>query len=527
MDKSIFNERDIEDIKARGIAPEEVQRQIGVFKKGFSYADLLRPCRIGDGIRELDKKDIARLTAVYSKIQASGRAMKFVPASGAATRMFKELASVNGKIGSMEKASPAEMSCNDENFGYFLDFIKNIKSFPFYNDLKSVMSRDGINIDKAISGEKYRDILEYTLSKKGLNLTGLPKALISFHRYPDYSRTPVGEHLAEASVYTIDGHGKARIHFTVSTEHEEAITAHVKSVKGHYENSGLDFEVGFSNQKPSTDTIAVHKDNTLFREMDGSLIFRPGGHGALIENLNALGGDIIFIKNIDNVAPDRLKDTSNIYKKALAGCLVELQGRIFNYLKRLETNDSNGGLLDEIANFIRNDLCLSSPAAVESLSYGKKAECLFNILNRPIRVCGMVRNQAEPGGGPFWVKHPDGSVSLQIVEKSQINTEDEKQRGIMEESTHFNPVDLVCGVKDYRGRPFDLKKYVDPETYFISIKSKDGMELKALELPGLWNGAMAYWNTVFVEVPLITFNPVKTVFDLLRDEHQPEGSFND
>ena len=527
MGNSIFSVKDIKDIRARGITPEEVQRQIEIFKKGFSNVDLLRPCRIGDGIRELDEKDIARLAAVYSKAQSSGRAMKFVPSSGAATRMFKELAAVSGKIGNMGKASLLERSRDDEDFRYFLNFIKNIKNFPFYNELNSVMSGNGINIDKAISEEKYKDILEYTLSKKGLNLAGLPKALISFHQYPDYSRTPVEEHLAEAAAYTVDGHGKARIHFTVSMEHEEAITAHVKSVEGRYKNSGSDFKIGFSNQKPSTDTIAVHKDNTLFREMDGSLIFRPGGHGALLENLSELGGDIIFIKNIDNVSPDRLKDASNIYKKALAGYLVELQERIFDYLKKLEADNRNEGLLEIIFKFIRNDLSICSPAGIENWSYAKKAEYLFSILNRPLRVCGMVRNQAEPGGGPFWVKHTDGSVSLQIVEKSQINTADNQQRGIMEASTHFNPVDLVCGVRDYRGISFDLKKYVDPDTYFISVKSKDGMELKALELPGLWNGAMAYWNTVFVEVPLITFNPVKTVFDLLRDEHQPESNSND
>jgi len=520
MKNDIFDERDLQDVSARGIAPDEVQRQIEIFRKGFSYVDLQRPCRLGDGIRALNEKDFTRLTSLYSKAQEGGRAMKFVPASGAATRMFKELLSVNGLTNddTSDLSGPAKK--NDE-YRHLLNFLENIKRFPFYDELNTCMSRDGIDIDRAVSEARYKEILEYTLSKRGLNLAGLPKALISFHQYPDGPRTPVEEHLAEATAYTADGQGKARIHFTVSMEHEEAIKEHIKDVKARYRDTGVHFEITFSNQRPSTDTIAVHRDNSLFREPDGSLIFRPGGHGALLENLNALDGDIVFIKNIDNVAPDRIKDTSSRYKKALAGYLVELEERIFDYLKRLEAEKGDEGLIEDIFNFISGEISMSAPASIEDMPCDKKAGYLFNILNRPIRVCGMVRNQAEPGGGPFWVRHPDGGISLQIVEKSQINTEDEKQRRIMEESTHFNPVDLVCGVKDYRGRPFDLKRYVDPDTYFISIKSKDGVELKALELPGLWNGAMAYWNTVFIEVPLITFNPVKTIFDLLRDEHQP------
>jgi len=506
MDISIFSEKDLRDIRSRGIAPEEVFRQIGIFKQGFSFVNLIRPCRVGEGIRRLHEKDISRLTAVYSKAQSAGRSMKFVPASGAATRMFKELMSANGL--------PDNKSLTA--------FAKNIKRFPFYEALRGLMSKNGIDIEKSLLDGNYRDILEYALYKKGLNLSGLPKALISFHRYPGYSRTPVEEHLVEAGDYVTDADGKARIHFTVSTEHEEAIRGHVESVKGRYEHPGLKFEIHFSNQKPSTDTIAVNMDNSLFREKDGSLVFRPGGHGALVENLNDLKSDIIFIKNIDNVAPDRLKDASNLYKKALAGYLVELQERIFRYLKALEGNKIDGALMNEISSFVGDDLCLSPPEGMEDMSYGKRREYLFNILNRPIRVCGMVKNQAEPGGGPFWVKHHDGSVSLQIVEKSQVNMESEEQRIILESSTHFNPVDLVCGVMDYRGNNFNLKKFINPGTYFISVKSKDGIELKALELPGLWNGAMASWNTVFIEVPLITFNPVKTVFDLLRDEHQPE-----
>jgi hypothetical protein len=527
MDRSIFNEKDLKNIRARGIDPEEILGQIEIFKKGVACVNLIRPCRIGDGIKRLDEIDIERLNAVYSEAQSAGRAMKFVPASGAATRMFKELMSVNAQPENIDASALPEQAKNNDDYKYLLSFIENITRFPFYDDLKSLMSRDGIYIEKAVSEGHYKDILEYTLYDRGLNLAGLPKALISFHKYNGYSRTPIEEHLVESAAYTIDGLGKARVHFTVSMEHEQAIKTRVNNVKGRYERSGIFFEIGYSYQKPSTETIAVNRDNTLFREEDGSLIFRPGGHGALLENLSDLKGDIIFIKNIDNIAPDRIKDTSTIYKKALAGYLVELQDRIFSYLKRLENAQGDEDLLKEILTFISDDLSISLPDGMENQPVNLKTGYLFDRLNRPIRVCGMVRNQAEPGGGPFWVKHADGGVSLQIVEKSQINTADEEQRRILESSTHFNPADLVCGVRDYNGRPFDLKRYVDPDTGFISVKSKDGMELKALELPGLWNGAMAFWNTVFVEVPLITFNPVKTIFDLLRDEHQPEDTLND
>lgn len=527
MDGSIFNEKDLQDIRERGIDSGSILKQVEIFKKGFSFVKLLRPCRIDDGIKTLDQRDLSRLTAVYSKAQSAGRAMKFVPASGAATRMFKELISANGLSENIDIYDIREQAENNADLRCLLNFIGNIQQFPFYNDLKSLMSEDGIDIEKAASEGGYRDIIEYALYKKGLNLAGLPKALISFHKYSEYSRTPIEEHLAEAGEYTLDVHGKARVHFTVSIEHEEAIKAHVKSIRRRYEKSGSNFEINFSNQKPSTDTIAVNNDNSFFREIDSRLVFRPGGHGALLENLGDLKGDIIFIKNIDNVSPDRLKSTLILYKKALAGYLVELQERIFAYLKRLESDDGDEGILNEIFNFIRKDLSITPHDGIETLSRNKRTEYLFDRLNRPVRVCGMVRNQAEPGGGPFWVKHTDGSVSLQIVEKSQINTAEEKQRGILEASTHFNPVDLVCGVRDYRGGSFDLKSYVDPETCFISVKSKDGKDLKALELPGLWNGAMAFWNTAFIEVPIITFNPVKTVFDLLRDEHQPERNLND
>jgi|WetSurMetagenome_2_1015567.scaffolds.fasta_scaffold58374_2 hypothetical protein len=522
MDISVFNEKDLKDIKERGADPYEILKQAEIFSRGFSFANLLRPCRIGDGIKRLSDEDIKRLIEVFANAQSKGRVMKFVPASGAATRMFKELTSVNNRIDAIDRDYFCEWSRHDGDYRQFLEFVENLKKFPFYNELKSMMSLDGVDIDSGHSYAEQRNLLNYMLGDKGLKLAGLPKGLIAFHIYPDHARTPIEEHMVEARTYAVDNDGKARIHFTVSEEHEEAVISHVNKTKGRYESAGLHFEVAFSNQKPSTDTLAVNLDNTPFRDGDGDLYFRPAGHGALLANLSEIKGDIIFIKNIDNVAPDRLKETMYVYKKALGGRLVELQEKIFGYMDRLEREDVDDGLLSEATDFIKRELSVTPSGGAENLSRGEKIQYLVSRLNRPIRVCGMVRNQAEPGGGPFWVTYPDGNVSLQIVEKSQVDETSEQQKGLFKAATHFNPVDLVCGVRDHKGAPFDLNKYVDPEACFISIKSKDGKDLKALELPGLWNGTMAFWNTVFVEVPLITFNPVKTVFDLLRPEHQPE-----
>jgi len=522
MDLSIFNEKDLQGIKERGADPEEILRQVELFVRGSSYANLLRPCRVNDGIKVLSDNEIKRLTSIFAKAQAKGRAMKLVPASGAASRMFKELTSIHNRMDAIDKNYFCEWSRHDGDYRQFLEFIENVKRFPFYDELKSIMSQNGVDIDDVHSYAGQKALLDYVLGEKGLKLAGLPKCLIPFHLYSDHARTPIEEHLVEAVAYTADNDGKARAHFTVSEEHEAEIINHVNKVRERYENQGLHFDITFSYQKPSTDTLAVNPDNTPFRQSDGSIFFRPAGHGALLENLNEAKGDIIFIKNIDNVAPDRLKETTYIYKRALGGQLVEMQERIFGYLESLERGETDEGFISEIFDFIKRELSIAPTDLTGDLTREKKIEYLVSRLNRPLRICGMVRNQAEPGGGPFWVKLPDGSVSLQIVEKSQVDETSDQQEGLFGAATHFNPVDLVCGVRDYKGMPFDLKKFVDPEACFISVKSKDGKEIKALELPGLWNGAMAYWNTVFVQVPLITFNPVKTIFDLLRPEHQPE-----
>jgi len=342
----------------------------------------------------------------------------------------------------------------------------------------------------------------------GLNYGRKPKGLVTFHAYPEGARKAVEEHLVEGAAYAAAG-GVVRIHFTVSPEHvagfEELLAAKVPLYEKRF---GVRYEISFSVQKPSTDTLAVNPDNTPFRQDDGTLLFRPAGHGALIENLNEIDADLIFIKNIDNVTTDARRGDTVRYKKVLAGVLLDLQGRAFEYLKALEVG---GAELEPIAEFIGKQLCVKLPAEYDSA-------LLRAVLDRPIRVCGMVRNEGEPGGGPFWVGNPDGTESLQIAESSQIAPDD---LPLMQSATHFNPVDLVCGVRDSKGRKFDLRKYTDPATGFISSKSAGGRELRAQELPGLWNGAMARWNTVFVDVPVTTFSPVKVVQDLLRPQHQP------
>jgi hypothetical protein len=520
---SIFSQEDLQQMQTRGISPETVLSQIEIFRKGISFSKLLRPCTVNDGIYVLKESDLKRLNEAYSETSASGRAIKFVPASGAATRMVKSLLAVYNRYGEesigqhhikFEKGNPDDQAV--------LDTMRNLKRFAFFNDLKSRMAKDDLDTETLLTQGQYQPILEYILTPKGLDIADLPKGLIPFHRYPDHHRTPFEEHIKEAETYTQDGLATVRLHFTIPDTHQSAIQEHIEKAKEHFRRADVDYNITFSTQKSSTDTIAVDMTNQPFRDADGRLEFRPGGHGALLENLKDIQGDIIFIKNIDNVVPDRLKPTTYTYKKALGGYLTELQGQIFRYLRRLSEDDKDQAFLKEVFEFIGQRLLVIPSNRLLRAPVEKKVEFLVSKLNRPLRVCGMVKNEGEPGGGPFWVEHPDGTPSMQIVESAQVDKSLTKQKEIWESSTHFNPVDLVCGVRDFTGKPFDLMKFRDPDTGFISVKSKEGRDLKALELPGLWNGAMAYWNTVFVEVPIITFNPVKTILDLLRKEHQPE-----
>ena len=514
----MFKETQLKQISNHGIQFSDIERQIENFRKGFDYAQLIKPATIGDGISFFEKKEVIDLAGYYDKISNSKTIIKFVPASGAASRMFKDLFSfLESYTGSKEEIVQIMA---DKSFNSINNFIKSLSNFAFYSDLVNVFEKNGTSIDETQQNKEYHNIIGFLLNEQGLNYGQLPKGLLKFHKYEEYNRTPAEEHIVEAALYGKSNQGNAKVHFTISPEHNELFNTHIDSVINKYEDTyKLTFEISFSEQKKSTDTIAVDMNNEPFLDKNGKLVFRPGGHGALIENLNDLDGDIIFIKNIDNVVPDSIKPETTRYKKALAGLLIRKQEKIFNFLKILENNTVKESDLCNIADFAETELNIFLPGSFSKMDSAEKKAYLFQHLNRPIRVCGMVKNEGEPGGGPFWVKNSKGEISLQIIESSQIDLNDNEQKKISQSATHFNPVDLICGIKNYQGRKFDLLKFIDPETGFISIKSKDGRELQAQELPGLWNGAMANWTTIFVEVPIITFNPVKTVHDLLRDTH--------
>lgn len=513
----IFTAADLAQIHEHGLSEEDVLAQIDIFTHGIPAVKLDRPCTINDGIVRLQDKEMESLIDIYRAAARAGRAMKFVPASGAATRMFKSLLSCYHKY---FKPGSKPMSLNDfiDNPDYddILRMKDNWGKFAFSGHLQQVVSADGLEVETLINEGRCDLMLAYLLTEKGLNYSRRPKGLIDFHAYADHVRTPFMEHLVEAAAYIKDKDGIVRLHFTVSPEHRQLFQEHLEQVRGIIESGNIHYEVVFSSQKPSTDTIAVNHDNKPFRNADGSLVFRPGGHGALLENLHDLNGDIVFIKNIDNVVPDRLKAEICRYHQVLGGYLVKLQQRIFTYLQDLDVANPADSLLAEIRVFMQDFFGIGVPPETG----GKQVDFLRKKLNRPLRVCGMVKNEGEPGGGPFWVRGSDQSCSRQIVESSQVDFSAPDQEKIWQSSTHFNPVDLVCGLRDYRGEPFDLHKFSDPDTGFITVKSSEGKELKALEHPGLWNGAMAEWNTVFIEVPARTFNPVKSVFDLLRPAHQ-------
>lgn len=474
-----FSTPDTEQIKTHGLTPEIVAQQLADFVRGFPYANITRPATVGNGIIELSDPDIARYAEKYTAAQATKKIVKFVPASGAATRMFRDL---------FEFLNTGTM--NDVT----LRVLDNLDKFAFWDDLRQFLPDTPTDRDK----------IACMLTNAGLDYGNLPKGLIAFHKYDTYSRTALEEHLVEGAQYAA-ANGTVHIHFTVSPEHLAGFRALLaRAVPEYSARYGVKYDITMSNQSTSTDTIAVNPDNTPFRTDDGRLLFRPAGHGALIENLNNIDADIVFIKNIDNVTTDELRGDTIKYKHVLAGLLLSLQARAFEYLNNFVAYD-----LNEIRTFIKNDLCVRT-------SDDAPAEMLRQILNRPIRVCGMIKNIGAPGGGPFWVRDEHGTESLQIVESSQIAPD---ARDIMNASSHFNPVDLVCGTRDAHGKPFDLTAFVDHKAGFISEKSYGGHALRAMERPGLWNGAMAHWNTVFVAVPASTFTPVKVVTDLLSSSH--------
>jgi len=504
-----FHAADLEQIKSKGISIEKVENQIAIFKKGIPFVKLEKAAVVGDGILRLTDEDSKAACDYFDEISAAQKLLKFVPASGAASRMFKAL------FNFLEAYDP-----NSEDFATYLDrtddkaltaFQEGITAFPFYETVKARIGDDFEN-----EGAELKAFVNEVLSESGLNYGFYPKGLLPFHNYGNESATPFKEHLKEAAAYA-KSNGTAHLHFTISEQHDAMFQDEMATSGPQIEQAtDTSFQIGFSNQKPATDTIAVDPNHEPFRNGDGTLLFRPGGHGALIENLNEQEADIIFIKNIDNVVVDRNLDAVVESKKTLGGLLLMVRDKAFGYAKALEDGTFQE---DELVKFLKEELNVRLPEDFDSLSMANRKETCLKALHRPIRICGMVKNEGEPGGGPFWINER-GKISLQIVESAQVDMYDASQASLLKNATHFNPVDIVCSVMDHNGKKFDLLNFVNPEQGFITGKTKEGKELKALELPGLWNGAMAYWNTIFVEVPLVTFNPVKTVNDLLKTSHQ-------
>ncbi len=504
-----FSPEDLKQISQKGMSEQQVEQQLQQFETGFPFLKLEAAASIGHGIMAPDAADRKRYVGAWEDYKKAGhRVVKFVPASGAASRMFKDIFAF------------VDADYDVPTTDFEKKFFDSIGKFAFHDELDAACRKNtGKDISQLIASGQYKAVAENMLKAEGLNYGKLPKGMLLFHNYPEGARTPMEEHLVEGALYAATN-GEAHVHFTVSHEHmdffKQRVAAKADSFAKKY---GIRYDISFSEQKPSTDTVAANPDGTPFRNADGSLLFRPGGHGALIENLNEIDADVIFIKNIDNVVPDRLKEETVEWKQIIAGVLVALQQRAFDYLRLLDTGCYSHAQIEEIIRFVQQDLCCRKKD-IKELEDADLVVYLRKKLNRPMRVCGVVKNVGEPGGGPFLTYNADGTVSLQILESSQIDKSNTAYMDMFTKGTHFNPVDLVCAVKDYQGKPFHLPDFVDPATGFISQKSKDGKPLQALELPGLWNGAMSDWSTVFVEVPLGTFNPVKTVNDLLRDQHQ-------
>lgn len=512
-----FSENDISQIKKKGITPEKVQEQIEIFKRGNIAVNIIEAATVRNGILQLSEEEKKRLIELYDSKRDGLDILKFIPASGAATRMFKSLYKF------VHNYNPQEESVDDyverQNDPKLESFFARMKDLPFYDEVQKHIHHNHPKFDELTKDKQQLILVRTMLEEEGLNLGEQPKGLVPFHRYEDASVTSFEEHLREAVDYAASK-DKVRVHFTVSEEHREKFEAEAKRIKDKLEKeTGVTYQISYSYQDPKTDTLAVTRENEPFRDGKGNMFFRPGGHGALINNLNQQDADLIFIKNIDNVVIPKNRQTLAENKKILAGKLLELQEKTFGYLKKLEVEVSEEKL-SEMAEFLQKKLNSGLDIKFEELQKEEKIATLKRLFNRPIRICGMVKNEGEPGGGPFWVEHENGEISLQIVESAQIDHDNYQQSKISQEATHFNPVDVICAFKDYKGQKFDLLKYVDEDTFFIANKTKDGKDLKALELPGLWNGAMARWISIFVEVPVETFNPVKTVADLLKPSHQ-------
>lgn len=509
--EKIFTEQDIKYIEERGNSLEKVQQQLDFFIQGIPKINLVKSATIGDGIWQFSKEEIESFVKYFDKYKNQYTIEKFVPASGAATRMFKFL---NEFLNEFDFENDTINSyINKKNAKDVSIFIFGLKNFPFYRELKQKTIQLYPNYYSLSSESKHYFLIKTLLSKEGLDFANKPKGVLPFHLKEEKITTPIEENIKEAHFFKNENH-KTKIHFTITEEFQSDFL--------NITNQFTDCEVNFSYQNQSSDTLAVNEDNSPFRIEDNKLFFRPGGHGALIDNLNSLQSDIIYIKNIDNVSQNHV-DVIAVYKKVLGGVLIRMQYLIFEYLKKLSQGNVTESDINEIKDFAENKCSFPLPEEFNFFQTAYKIEYLIKVLNRPIRVCGMVKNEGEPGGGPFWVQDEKGRLTLQIVETSQIDMNNKSQKSIVKEATHFNPVDIVCGVKNFKGEKFDLVNFIDHNAAFITEKTKYGKPIKAFELPGLWNGAMAKWTTIFVEVPLETFNPVKTVNDLLKSSHQPDN----
>jgi hypothetical protein len=504
-----LQDKDSKQLEEKGISKEELQSQINRFTEGVPAVEVLKHAGINDGIIRFNSSDINKFIEIYEK-KDDLEVIKFIPASGAATRMFRALHQFLSEVDVDDNDINEKLQLKD--FKILQPLFERIDDLAFYNQALAITKRKTKNFNELSKKEQTLVILKHAIALDGLNLGNLPKGIIPFHEYKNKTLTPFEEHLEESKAYAEKG-GKVKLHFTISDGLDEEFDKVLNQYLDKQNENKVNYNVEYSYQKPSTDTIAVNQDNTPYRDENGSLFFRPGGHGALIYNLNHLNADVIFIKNIDNVSKkDEDKAGTATYKKSLGGLLLMLKNQLDEYLIAMENRSLDDQKLSEIKNFAKDKLNIANPA--------ERTDDLFKQLDRPLRICGMVINDGAPGGGPFWIKDKDGRVSLQIIETSQMDLNDDNQKAILDYATHFNPVDIVCSTKDHQGQKFDLLKYVNKDRAFIAKKSVNGHPIKALERPGLWNGAMEYWHTVFVEVPSSTFNPVKTVVDLLKPAHQ-------
>jgi nicotinamide riboside kinase len=514
-----FTSLDFVQCYNRGTTLENIQQQLLFLTKGIEKTVLLKPAKLGDGIVSISKDEAIKYASLYTSHLNAITPVNFVPASGAASRMFKFLNEflldfqpqnerINGYINRKKNID-------------LMIFLAGIEKFPFYEEVKAFNKKKYLEYPNWGKSAKSYFFIKTLLNDPKFDFANKPKGILPFHKYKDHNATPIEEHLLECANYS-NSNNKGHLHFTVSQNHQILFQEVLHNIQHQIEaKTGVNITVDFSFQDQSTDSIAVSSDNIPLRDTDAHLIFRPGGHGALILNLNKLDGDLIFIKNIDNVIQNHAEHIS-LYKKALAGVLLQLQQKIFEFLKELESNSFSDQNTNAIVKFLKTKLFISLDDSFQIQDLTTQKSILFELLNRPIRVCGMVKNEGEPGGGPFWVKDTNGATTLQIVEASQIDGNDQAQAKILSNASHFNPVDLVCGIKNYKGEKFDLRKFVDPKSGFIVEKSNKGILMKNYELPGLWNGGMSKWTTIFVEVPLLTFNPVKTVNDLLNPTHQQQ-----